>query len=75
MGLLLGGAVGNLTDRLMQGYVTDFISVGSFPVFNVARETIYLDMVAAASVGVLAAIFPMWRAVRVGIAEGLRRIG
>jgi signal peptidase II len=36
MGLQLGGAVGNLTDRLTLGYVTDFISVGTFPVFNVA---------------------------------------
>jgi len=32
LGLQLGGALGNLIDRLSQGYVTDFISVGSFPV-------------------------------------------
>lgn len=30
------GAVGNLIDRLWHGYVIDFISIGSFPVFNVA---------------------------------------
>lgn len=36
MGLQLGGALGNLVDRLIIGYVTDFISVGTFPVFNVA---------------------------------------
>jgi len=36
MGLQLGGALGNLADRLTIGYVTDFISVGTFPVFNVA---------------------------------------
>lgn len=41
MGLQLGGALGNLVDRLMrQGQVTDFISVGSFPVFNVADSSI-----------------------------------
>ena len=46
-----------------------------FPVFNVERETIYLDIAAAVVVGVVAAVFPMWRAIKVRIAEGLRRIG
>ena len=40
LALVLGGAVGNLIDRIMLGYVTDFIQVwfGSwaFPSFNVA---------------------------------------
>jgi len=36
LGMQLGGALGNLTDRFVQGHVTDFISVGRFPVFNVA---------------------------------------
>ncbi len=40
LALVLGGAVGNLIDRLMYGYVTDFIQVwfGSwaFPSFNIA---------------------------------------
>lgn len=40
MTLQLGGAVGNLVDRLMQGHVTDFISVGNFPVFNLADASI-----------------------------------
>ncbi|MQC26339.1 MAG: signal peptidase II [Chloroflexi bacterium] len=40
MGLQLGGALGNLLDRLTLGYVTDFISVGNFPVFNVADASI-----------------------------------
>jgi signal peptidase II len=34
--LMLGGGIGNLIDRIAYGSVTDFISVGSFPVFNVA---------------------------------------
>ena len=38
--LLLGGAVGNLIDRLFIGQVTDFISVGTFAVFNVADACI-----------------------------------
>ena len=40
LGLQLGGALGNLTDRLRFGHVTDFISVFSFPVFNVANSAI-----------------------------------
>ncbi len=34
--LIIGGAVGNLIDRVWHGAVTDFISVSSFPVFNMA---------------------------------------
>jgi signal peptidase II len=46
MGLQLGGAVGNLVDRLtMKGHVTDFISVGSFAVFNVADASITVGVV------------------------------
>jgi len=40
MGLQLGGAAGNLVDRLTMGRVTDFISIGTFPVFNVADSSI-----------------------------------
>ena len=40
MSMQLGGAVGNLVDRLTIGHVTDFISVGTFPVFNVADASI-----------------------------------
>ncbi|CUS01933.2 Lipoprotein signal peptidase (modular protein) [Candidatus Promineifilum breve] len=36
LGLQLGGALGNLTDRLRQGHVTDFIDVGPWYIFNVA---------------------------------------
>ena len=33
-GLILGGAVANLVDRLPDGLVTDYVAVGTFPVFN-----------------------------------------
>lgn len=36
LGLLLGGAVGNLLDRVCLGYVVDFIDFHFWPVFNVA---------------------------------------
>ncbi len=45
LALQLGGAVGNLIDRLLQaGRVTDLISVGSFPVFNLADASISIGV-------------------------------
>ena len=38
-GLVLGGIVGNLIDRIQLGYVTDFISVGPWPDFNIADSS------------------------------------
>ncbi len=52
LSLQLGGAIGNLIDRLAQGTVTDFISVGTFPVFNLADASI--------SAGVAVLIAAMW---------------
>lgn len=46
-----------------------------FPVFNVARKSIYMDVAAGFLVGCVAAVFPVWRAIRLKVAEGLRRIG
>ena len=46
LGLLLGGATGNLTDRLLRspgplrGYVVDWIQLPHWPVFNVADSAI-----------------------------------
>jgi signal peptidase II len=40
LSMQLGGALGNLVDRLTIGHVTDFISVGNFPVFNIADASI-----------------------------------
>jgi putative ABC transport system permease protein len=45
------------------------------PVFQVAEETLYLDVVASIVVGAVAALVPTWRAVHVRIADGLRRVG
>ena len=44
MGLQFGGALGNLIDRLTIGWVTDFLSVGTFPVFNVADSCISIGV-------------------------------
>lgn len=45
LSLQLGGAAGNLIDRLTIGHVTDFISVGRFPVFNIADSSITVGCV------------------------------
>jgi signal peptidase II len=45
MSMQMGGAIGNLIDRLTIGHVTDFISVGTFPVFNVADASITVGCV------------------------------
>jgi len=45
LGLVLGGAVGNLIDRLHFGYVTDFIGVGIWPPFNVADSSITVGVI------------------------------
>ena len=44
-GLLLGGAAGNLIDRLDRGYVTDFIDLPAWPAFNVADACITFGVV------------------------------
>jgi signal peptidase II len=40
LGLMLGGAIGNLIDRFRIGHVTDFIDIGPVPVWNVADASI-----------------------------------
>jgi signal peptidase II len=45
-GLVLGGALGNLIDRIHQGYVTDFIHFPHWPAFNVADMCISGGVVA-----------------------------
>ncbi|HEX8683701.1 MAG TPA: signal peptidase II [Ardenticatenaceae bacterium] len=53
VGLMLGGALGNLTDRLRLGWVTDFIHIGTFFIFNVADSAVV--------VGVTLLAWEMWR--------------
>jgi signal peptidase II len=51
LGLQLGGALGNVIDRLRQGYVTDFLhfqipEIGfDWPVFNIADSSIFVGVV------------------------------
>jgi signal peptidase II len=43
--LLLGGALGNLYDRVLLGYVRDFISISIFPTFNLADTAITVAII------------------------------
>lgn len=56
VGLFLGGALGNLVDRLRWQYVVDFLDLRIWPVFNVA------DM--AVSIGTALILFHLWRTER-----------
>lgn len=52
LGLILGGAIGNLIDRIWQGAVTDFIDlqtpiewIRTFPVFNIADSALTVGVI------------------------------
>jgi signal peptidase II len=53
-GLVAGGAIGNILDRIRFGHVRDFIAVGPWPPFNVADSAI--------TIGALVAAWGLWRA-------------
>ena len=44
LGLILGGGIANIIDRLMDGLVTDYFQVGTFPIFNVADSCITIGV-------------------------------
>lgn len=51
LGLQLGGAVGNLVDRINQGFVTDFVKMGIpgvyyWPNYNIADSSIVVGVIA-----------------------------
>jgi signal peptidase II len=52
-GMLLGGALGNIVDRIRDGAVTDFIKLPAWPAFNVADTSI--------TVGVLVLLYVIER--------------
>lgn len=52
LSMQFAGAIGNLIDRIIFGHVTDFISIGTFPVWNIADASI--------TVGVAILLIGMW---------------
>ncbi len=49
LGLILGGALGNLVDRMTFGYVIDFFDFRIWPVFNVADSAISIGVILLAA--------------------------
>ncbi len=45
LGLVLGGTIGNLIDRLRFGYVTDFLDFNLWPAFNIADSAITVGVI------------------------------
>lgn len=45
LGFQLGGAIGNLIDRIRLGHVTDFLDFGPWPIFNLADTAIVAGVV------------------------------
>ncbi len=45
LGLIMGGTLGNVSDRIAFGWVTDFINVHFWPVFNVADSAISIGVI------------------------------
>lgn len=43
-GMMLGGAIGNLIDRIRVGSVVDFIDIGPWPIFNLADSMILVGI-------------------------------
>jgi len=43
-GLVLGGGLANIIDRVPDGLVTDYFQIGSFPIFNVADSCITIGV-------------------------------
>jgi signal peptidase II len=58
LGLQLGGAIGNLTDRVRLGEVTDFIDFRFWPAFNVADSSIVIGV--ATIIGFFALSETLW---------------
>jgi len=47
-GLLAGGALGNLADRIRTGSVTDYVQIGNWPAFNLADVAVTLGVIVLA---------------------------
>jgi signal peptidase II len=53
IGLLAGGSIGNMVERFVNGYVTDFVAIGPWPRFNIADAAITIGI----TIFVVAVIF------------------
>ncbi|MDH4258313.1 MAG: FtsX-like permease family protein, partial [Candidatus Aminicenantes bacterium] len=70
LGCLLGGILTFPATKVISHELGAY-----FPVFNIERETLYLNLAAALIIAFVSAIIPTRRAIKIRIADGLRRIG
>jgi len=70
LGCLLGSALTFPATKVISHELGTY-----FPVFNIERETLYLNLIAALIIAFVSAIIPTQRAIKIRIADGLRRIG
>lgn len=49
LGMAIGGAAGNLVDRVRHGAVVDFVAIGRWPTFNIADAAMTVGLVMAAA--------------------------
>jgi putative ABC transport system permease protein len=71
----LGGGIGLFITFPMVNGFAEFIPKGFFPVFEIEPITIILAVSAAMLIGIAAAIFPIQRALRTRIVDGIRFAG
>jgi putative ABC transport system permease protein len=69
-----GAALGIVMTYPVADYFSDKLGA-FFPIFNVAKETLYLEFAAALCVAVVASISPAVSAIRIRIVDGLRKMG
>jgi len=72
---MLGGAIGIALSFPMVTAIGASIPSGWFPIFDLKPMTLVLSGLSALIVGVIAALFPVWRAASMKIVDGLRQIG
>jgi putative ABC transport system permease protein len=70
---LAGGLVGIAVTFPIAGAFSKLVGT-LFPIFFVSRETVLLQLAAAAVIGGVAAAWPAWSAGRIRIVDGLRHV-
>lgn len=53
LSFILAGLLGNLADRMLFGFVRDFISLGTFPIFNIADS--------CNTIGIVLLLYAFWK--------------
>lgn len=71
----IGGALGIAVSFPIAAAVHQGLPTGWFPIFNIDPVTIAFAAASAVAAGIIAAIFPLTKAIRMSIVDGLRQIG